>query len=131
MLLKEAPQMSELNFAEESTATKLEEPITRQTTKTLGLSMDEFSALEERVLRAVTLVRRERQARAAAEERANELEAKLNARNPELDHLHEELTNKATELTQKSEEITALNAERGQLRERVERILAQLDSLEL
>ena len=46
--------------------------------------MDEFSALEERIVRAVTLVRRERQARAAAEERANELEAKLNAPNPEL-----------------------------------------------
>lgn len=123
--------MSELNFGEESTATKLEEPITKQPTKTLGLSMNEFSALEERIVRAVSLVRRERQARAAAEERANELEAKLNAPNPELDHLHGELTSNAAELTQKSEEIAALNAERDQLRERVERILAQLDSLEL
>ena len=67
-LLKEARQMSELIFGEESSATKLEEPITKQSTKTLGLSMDEFSALEERIVRAVTLVRRERQARAAAEE---------------------------------------------------------------
>ncbi len=116
--------MSELNFGDESTATKLEEPITKQSTKTLGLSMNEFSALEERILRAVSLVRRERQARAAAEERANELEARLNAPNPEFVRIEEELK-------QKTEEIAALNAERDQLRERVERILAQLDSLEL
>jgi cell division protein ZapA len=37
----------------------------------LALSVDEFSALEERVLRAVNLVKRERQARAEAEERAS------------------------------------------------------------
>jgi hypothetical protein len=109
--------MSELNRDKESGQTKLEEPTENQPPKTLGLSMDEFAALEERVVRAVSLVRRERTARAAAEERANELEAKLLARNPELD--------------QKDEEIKALHAERDQLRERVERILAQLDSLEL
>ena len=38
----------------------------------LAVSVDEFSALEERVRRAVELVKRERQARAAAEERAGE-----------------------------------------------------------
>lgn len=83
---------------------------------TLGLSMAEFAALEERVIRAVSLVRRERQARAAAEERANELEAKLQAQAPAITALESELA--------------ALRAERDQMRERVERILSQLDSLE-
>ena len=83
---------------------------------TLGLSMAEFAALEERVIRAVSLVRRERQARATAEERANELEAKLQAQAPAITTLESELT--------------ALRAERDQMRERVERILAQLDTLE-
>ena len=83
---------------------------------TLGLSMAEFAALEERVIRAVSLVRRERQARATAEERANELEAKLQAQAPAITALESELA--------------ALRAERDQMRERVERILSQLDSLE-
>jgi uncharacterized coiled-coil protein SlyX len=83
---------------------------------TLGLSMAEFAALEERVIRAVSLVRRERQARATAEERANELETKLQAQAPAITALESELT--------------ALRAERDQMRERVERILAQLDTLE-
>ena len=43
----------------------------------LAVSGDDFSALEERVLRAVDLVKRERQARAAAEERAALAEAQL------------------------------------------------------
>lgn len=84
---------------------------------TLGLSMAEFAALEERVIRAVSLVRRERQARAAAEERANELEAKLQAQAPAITALESELS--------------ALRTERDQMRGRVERILTQLDSLEL
>lgn len=83
---------------------------------TLGLSMAEFAALEERVIRAVSLVRRERQARAAAEERANELETKLQAQAPAITALEADLA--------------ALRAERDQMRERVERILSQLDSLE-
>jgi chromosome segregation ATPase len=116
--------MSEFNFGDESSATKLEEAEVKQAPRTLGLSMDEFSALEERIVRAVSLVRRERQARTAAEERANELEAKLNKPNQELARIEEELK-------QKTEEIATLNAERDQLRQRVERILTQLDSLEL
>ncbi len=84
---------------------------------TLALSMDEFAALEERVVRAVSLVRRERQARVAAEERANELESKLQLQAPAMQLLETELA--------------ALRAERDQMRGRVERILNQLDSLEL
>ncbi len=84
---------------------------------TLALSADEFSGLEERILRAVELVKRERVARAAAEERAEKAEAQLRAHEP----LEEQL----------KRELNALRAERDQVRERVERLLAQLDALEL
>ncbi len=43
----------------------------------LTLSADEFSALEERIVRAVEMVKQERQARADAEKRADAAEAKL------------------------------------------------------
>lgn len=84
---------------------------------TLELSVDDFSSLEERILRAVNLVKRERLARAAAEERATQAEAKVLEQAP------------VTEQLQK--EVTALRAERDQVRQRVERLLAQLDALEL
>jgi FtsZ-binding cell division protein ZapB len=84
---------------------------------TLTLSADDFSALEERILRAVEVVRRERQARAAAEERATRAEAQLQEKSPLVEQLEKELS--------------ALRAERDQVRERVERLLGQLDALEL
>jgi len=83
----------------------------------LTLSADDFSALEERVVRAVELVKRERQARAAAEERAAHAEAQLSEQSPVVDQL--------------KQEIRSLRAERDQVRQRVERLLAQLDALEL
>ncbi len=81
------------------------------------ITADDFSALEERILRAVTLVKRERQARAAAEQRAQLAEEQLCAHVPQLDRLQSELN--------------ALRAERDQVRQRVERLLSQLDALEL
>jgi hypothetical protein len=83
----------------------------------LALSADEFSALEERIVRAVNLVRRERTARVAAEERAARAEAELHEHTP----LVEKLQN----------EVKALRVERDQVRQRVERLLKQLDALEL
>lgn len=85
--------------------------------KILSLSASDFSALEERILRAVEMVRRERQARAAAEERATKAEAQLKEKLPLVEQLENELS--------------ALRAERDQVRERVERLLGQLDALEL
>jgi polyhydroxyalkanoate synthesis regulator phasin len=79
--------------------------------------MDEFSALEERVRRAVELVKRERHARSEAEERAGSAEATLRAQTPLLE--------------QQQSEMHALRAERDQVRQRVERLLAELDALEL
>jgi hypothetical protein len=83
----------------------------------LAVSVDEFEALEERIRRAVELVKRERQARAVAEERTAKAEEKLHAQSPLVEQLHSELH--------------ALRAERDQVRQRVERLLAQLDALEL
>jgi len=84
---------------------------------TLALSLDDFSSLEDRILRAVNLVKRERLARAAAEERATQAEARLNEQLP------------VTEQLQK--EVTTLRAERDHVRQRVEKLLSQLDALEL
>jgi hypothetical protein len=78
-----------------------------------ALSVDEFSALEERILRTVNLVKQERQARADAEERAVKAELQLR----ETDGL--------------KEEVSALRSERDHVRKRVESLLSQLDALEL
>ena len=83
----------------------------------LALSAADFSALEERVVRAVKLVKDERQARAAAEQRADELDARLQEQKSLVNSLQEE--------------IRALNSERDQVRLRVERLLNQLDALEV
>jgi septal ring factor EnvC (AmiA/AmiB activator) len=83
----------------------------------LAVSADEFAALEERIRHAVELVKRERQARAAAEERATKAEAQLFAQSPVMEQL--------------KSEINALRTERDHVRERVERLLKQLDALEL
>jgi hypothetical protein len=52
----------------------------------LAVSGDEFSALEERILRTVNLVKRERSARAEAEERAAKAEAQLHEQAPLMEH---------------------------------------------
>jgi hypothetical protein len=83
----------------------------------LTLSVDEFSALEERIQRTVNLVKQERQARAAAEERADAVEAQLREQAPLAERLEKE--------------VSALRGEREAVRQRVERLLAQLDALEL
>jgi hypothetical protein len=83
----------------------------------LTLSASDFSALEERILRAVEVVRKERTARGAAEERAARAEEQLREQAPVMEQLEKDLN--------------ALRAERDHVRERVERLLGQLDALEL
>jgi hypothetical protein len=83
----------------------------------LALSVDDFSALEDRILRAVNLVKRERLARAEAEERAVQAEARLHEQGPLVETLQSE--------------VNGLRAEREHVRQRVEKLLAQLDALEL
>jgi uncharacterized coiled-coil protein SlyX len=98
------------------------EPVSEQTPAAaelveVALSADEFTALEERILRAVALVKRERGARTEAEARAARAEAQL--------------TEQVTGVEQLEKEVTALKAERDHVRERVERLLSELDALEL
>jgi chromosome segregation ATPase len=83
----------------------------------LALSSADFSALEDRVSRAVRLVKSEREARAAAEHRAETLDTQLSEQQALVKTMQEE--------------IRALNIERDQVRQRVEKLLSQLDSLEL
>lgn len=84
---------------------------------TFALSATDFSALEERVVRAVNLVKSERQARTAAEQRAESLDSRLQEQ--------------AALVKSLQEEVNALHSERDQVRQRVERLLSQLDALEL
>lgn len=104
----------ETEIAEEGPAAK---PKAKAAPVAIAVSADDFSALEARVLRTVELVKKEREARAAAEERAAQAEAQLNEQSPAVEQLQQE--------------IRALRAERDQVRQRVERLLAQLDALEL
>jgi hypothetical protein len=107
----------------------------------MPLSSDDFSALEERVLRAVDLVRRERQAKIAAEERAEFQEARattLEARVATMEAqallLEDQLQQSQADgslVEQLQQEVDALRQEREQIRGRVDRLLSQLDALEL
>jgi regulator of replication initiation timing len=91
------------------------------------LSANDFSALEERVLRAVSLVRSERQARIAAEERASSLETQLHSLEAQIQQIEAQ----SPILERLVQEVESLRIEREQVRQRVERLLGQLDALEL
>jgi hypothetical protein len=77
-----------------------------------GLSFDEFQALEQKVLRAVEVVKRERAARAEAEAEVASLRTQLEAQ---------------TALSE--EQMNAVNKERETVRQRVEGMLKQMDDL--
>jgi uncharacterized coiled-coil protein SlyX len=79
--------------------------------------VDDFSALEARIIRAVELVRKERLARADAEERAARAELQLREQGPMVESLQKE--------------VVGLRTERDYVRQRVERLLAQFDALEV
>jgi len=81
----------------------------------LPLAADDFSALEQRVLRTVELLKTERAARAAAEQRIEELEFRVL-------ELKEQNDNSTAQ-------IEALQQERVAVRGRVERLLKQLDDI--
>jgi hypothetical protein len=83
----------------------------------LAVSADDFSALEERVLRAVELLKQERSARAAAEDRADKAEGQFREEREITEQLHKELD--------------GLRAERDHVRKRVEKLLTQLEAIDL
>ena len=80
-----------------------------------AVSADEFQALEQKVLRAVEIVRREREARAAAEAEVASLREQLDS----LKHASNDAQTQITTLTQ----------ERTTVRLRVEKMLQQMDEL--
>jgi chromosome segregation ATPase len=81
----------------------------------ISIAADEFSALEQRVLRTVELLKTEREARAAAEKQAAELTQSLESRTAELVRLETELE--------------TFKKDRDVVRQRIERLLKQLDDL--
>ena len=91
------------------------------------LTANDFAALEERVLRAVSLVRSERQARIAAEERVAAMEAQLHSFEAQIQQIEAQ----SPILERLVQEVESLRIEREQVRQRVERLLGQLDALEL
>jgi hypothetical protein len=79
------------------------------------ISVDEFQALEQKVLRAIEIVKREREARAAAEAEVANLRAQL-AEQQQLSAMVES-------------EVNTLSKERENVRLRVEKMLSQMDEL--
>jgi hypothetical protein len=83
--------------------------------QTATISQDEFQALEQKVLRAVEIVRKERELRAAAE--------------AEAAALREQLDNLTSASNAAQSQITTLSQEREAVRLRVEKMLSQIDEL--
>ncbi len=79
------------------------------------IAEDDFLALEERILRAVEMVKTERAARIAAEAK--------------LAEFHESLEAHTNELLRAEALIETLRSERDLVRTRIERLLGQLDEL--
>jgi chromosome segregation ATPase len=91
--------------------------LTTMSTSTIssGITADEFQALEQKVLRAVEIVKKEREARAAAE--------------AEVASLREELATHKQNTRIVEAELNTLTKERDQVRVRVEKMLQQIDEL--
>ena len=83
---------------------------------TVTMTANDFAALEDRVARVVGIVKQEREALTAAEERASQAEAQLSQQTPRIAELEQE--------------VNALLSERQHARKRLEEMLVQLDALE-
>ncbi len=82
---------------------------------TTTISVDEFQALEQRVMRTVEMIRAEREARATAES--------------EVAALKELLDTASAENVELTTELRALKNEREHVKGRVDAMLKQLDEL--
>ena len=76
---------------------------------------DDFPALEEKIYKAIELLKSAREGKASAERDANRLREQLETREEELDVLRGEMI--------------ALRKEREEVRARVEKMLKQIDAL--
>ena len=104
-------QVAESERSDPQTSKNEDDPVA------LTVSADDFSALEDRIVRAVEMVKRERLGRIAAEERAQNGEADLHESTLRIESLERELRPR--------------KSERDHVRQRVERLLSQLDALQL
>ena len=100
-----------------------------------------FQALEQRVLRAIELLRKERELRSATEQRLNQAEEHGLEMELRVEEQTAQLAEKATEIGAQSSrlheqadriqrlegELSQLNGERDQVRQRVEKLLQHLD----
>jgi chromosome segregation ATPase len=120
-----------MSESEAAVETQNEEQQAHEEPVALAVSVDDFSALEERVRRAVDVVKRERQARAAVEARVAELETRATEAEARAAQAEAQAQAQSPVVEQLKSELSALRAERDQVRERVERLLKQLDTLEL
>jgi hypothetical protein len=91
-----------------------------------GVSVDEFQALEQKVLRAVEVVKREREARAAAEAEVALLRRQLAAQD---EAAQSQTTAAQREKDAVEGQVAALVQEREAVRQRVERMMQQIDEL--
>lgn len=90
-------------------ATRVVEP---ESEKVAG---EDFPALEEKIYKAIELLKSAREAKAAAERDANRLRDQLEQREEELEVLRSE--------------VVSLRKEREEVRGRVEKMLKQIDAL--
>ena len=104
-----------------------------------SISADEFQALEQKVLQTVELIKKERDARAAADAQRVQVEAQCSAllternqfaseRDAALAELAE-LKDKLSASNQSQAELESLHREREAVRLRVEKMVAQMDEL--
>ncbi len=82
---------------------------------TATVSVDEFQALEQKVLRAVEIIKQEREARAKAE--------------AEITNLREQLEFQTLVASEAQTAVTTLTKDRDTVRTRVEKMLQQMDEL--
>lgn len=82
---------------------------------TATISIDEFQALEQKVLRAVEIIRQEREARAKAE--------------AEIAGLKEQLEFQTLVAQEAQTAVTTLTKDRETVKQRVEKMLHQMDEL--
>jgi len=88
--------------------------------------VDEFQALEQKVLRAVEIVKREREARAAAEAEVTALREQLAA---QAKGSESQVQAVVREKDAAEKQVAVLSQERDAVRQRVERMLQQMDEL--
>lgn len=104
-----------------------------------SISVDEFQALEQKVLQTVDLIKREREAKAAAVEAHAKAEEELASARAEMEAAHRLLGERNEEITTLRQELAAagdaqaevesLQREREAVRLRVEKMLASIEEV--